>query len=261
MASAPPPQDAAGGTGRVAVVTGGARGIGATLSTALAEDGNSVVIADLHEAGEKLAGSLSQSGHRAEFVRTDVSAEPAVNDLVSHCARRYGRVDFLVNNAGRYRDLGAKRPFDQITSEEWDQVFAVNAKGVWLMTKAVYPLMRARGFGRIVNIASATVHRGTPYFAHYVASKGAVIAMTRSIASEAGQAGITVNAVAPGLVDDEATRVLNDPGYTEAAATRRAIARPMEPADLVGAIRFLCSDASGFMTGQTLIVDGGSMFV
>jgi NAD(P)-dependent dehydrogenase (short-subunit alcohol dehydrogenase family) len=247
--------------GRVVVVTGGARGIGERLSTAFAEELNTVVIADLHEAGAELAGRLRQGGLRAEFVRADVTDESSVEGLVEHCAQRYGRIDALVNNAGLYRDLGSKRPFDEITGQEWDQVFAVNAKGVWLMTKAVYPVMRARGFGRIVNIASATVHRGTPYFVHYVASKGAVIAMTRSIAGEIGQEGITVNAIAPGLVDDEATRLINEPGYTETAAARRAIARSMVPDDLVGAVRFLCSDSSAFITGQTLIVDGGTVFI
>jgi NAD(P)-dependent dehydrogenase (short-subunit alcohol dehydrogenase family) len=246
---------------RVVVVTGGARGIGEVLSTALAEDGNTVVIADLHEAGEGLAERLRHRGHRAEFVRTDVTDESSANRLAEHCAQSYGRIDALVNNAGLYRDLGTKRAFTEITGKEWDQTFAVNAKGVWLMIKAVHPLMQAAGSGRIVNISSATVHRGTPFFAHYVASKGAVIALTRAIANEVGADGITVNAIAPGLVDNEATRLVNGPGYTEAAAARRAIARSMAPGDLVGAIRFLCSDAGAFITGQTLIVDGGSTFI
>jgi NAD(P)-dependent dehydrogenase (short-subunit alcohol dehydrogenase family) len=249
-----------GSAERVAIVTGGSRGIGATVSTAFAEDGTTVVIADVHEAGASLAQELQERGHRAEFVRTDVTSETAVEQLAAHCARRHGRIDFLVNNAGRYRDLGPKRHFTEITFEEWDQVFAVNARGVWLATRAVYPLMRARGFGRVVNIASAVVHLGIPYFAHYVASKGAVIAMTRAIAGEVGTNGITVNAVAPGLVDNEASHATNDAGYLATATQRRAIARPMESADLVGTVRFLCSDASAFITGQTIVVDGGSAF-
>lgn len=254
----PPP--APDGSPRVAIVTGGARGIGARLSTAFAEDGTTVVIADVHEDGEALATLLRDRGQHAEFVRTDVTGERSAGELAEHCARRYGRIDVLVNNAGRYRELDTKRPFTEISVEEWDQVFAVNARGVWLMTRAVYPLMRERGTGRVVNIASAVVHLGVPYFVHYVASKGAVMAMTRAIAREVGAHGITVNAVAPGFVDNEASRAINDPEYAAAAVHRRAIARSMEADDLVGTVRFLCSDASAFITGQTIVVDGGTAF-
>jgi NAD(P)-dependent dehydrogenase (short-subunit alcohol dehydrogenase family) len=147
-----------------------------------------------------------------------------------------------------------------IPVNEWDRVMAVNTRGVWLGMRAVHPAMKEQGHGRVVNIASATVHMGVPYFAHYTASKGAVIALTRSVAREVGADGITVNAIAPGLVETEATRALNDDDYLAVAAGRRAVPRRMEPDDLCPAISFLCSRSSGFITGQTLIVDGGAAF-
>ena len=261
MTSQPEPTAAATrGSGRVVIVTGGGRGIGAALSTSFAVDGATVVIADVHNDGAALAQRLRERDLDAEFVPTDVTSEAAVSELAAHCARRHGRIDVLVNNAGRYRELGPKRPFTEITTAEWDQVFAVNTRGPWLVTRAVHPLMRGERSGRIVNIASAVVHLGIPYFTHYVASKGAVIAMTRALARELGPDGITVNAVAPGFVDNEASQATNDAGYADAAVQRRAITRPMGSDDLVGTVRFLCSEASAFITGQTIVVDGGTTF-
>ena len=139
-------------------------------------------------------------------------------------------------------------------------MMAVNTRGVWLGIRAVHPVMAAQGRGRVVNIASSTVHAGVPWFAHYTASKGAVIALTRSIAREVGADGITVNAVAPGLVETEASQALNDADYLAASAGRRAIPRPMGPGDLAAVVSFLCSEGSRFLTGQTVIVDGGVSF-
>jgi NAD(P)-dependent dehydrogenase (short-subunit alcohol dehydrogenase family) len=240
--------------GTVVVVTGGARGIGAGLSRYLATQGAAVVTADVVDP----AGDAD--GLDVTHVRADVSDESSWRQLVATVLDRHGRIDALVNNAAIYQGLGGKRPFTDITVEEWDQVMAVNTRGVWLGMRAVHPVMQAQGRGRVVNIASSTVHMGVPYFAHYTASKGAVIALTRSVAREVGRDGITVNAVAPGLVETDATRALNDPDYLAASAGRRAVPRPMEPGDLAPVVSFLCSNGSGFITGQTLIVDGGVTF-
>ena len=245
--------------GSVVVVTGGARGIGATLCRHLARRGAAVVVADVVD-GMPLVDELTVEGLDAIAVATDVSDEHAWSRLVEATLARHGRVDALVNNAAIYADLGAKTAFTDIAVADWDRVLAVNTRGVWLGMRAVHPAMKRQGHGRVVNIASSTVHMGVPYFAHYTASKGAVIALTRSVAREVGADGITVNAIAPGLVETEATRSLNDPDYLALAAGRRAVPRSMVPDDLCPAVAFLCSRHSGFITGQTLIVDGGTAF-
>ena len=241
--------------GTVVVVTGGARGIGAGLSRYLAAQGAAVVTADVVDPAEDGA-----DGGDVTHLRADVSDESSWQQLVAEVLERHGRIDALVNNAAVYQGLGTKRPFTDITVEEWDRVLAVNTRGVWLGMRAVHPVMKAQGRGRVVNIASSTVHMGVPWFAHYTASKGAVIALTRSVAREVGADGITVNAVAPGLVETDATRALNDADYLAASAGRRAVPRAMEPGDLAPVVSFLCSEGSGFVTGQTLIVDGGVAF-
>ena len=241
--------------GTVVVVTGGARGIGAGLSRYLAAQGAAVVTADVVDPAEDGA-----DGGDVTHLRADVSDESSWQQLVAEVLERHGRIDALINNAAVYQGLGTKRPFTDITVEEWDRVLAVNTRGVWLGMRAVHPVMKAQGRGRVVNIASSTVHMGVPWFAHYTASKGAVIALTRSVAREVGADGITVNAVAPGLVETDATRALNDADYLAASAGRRAVPRAMEPGDLAPVVSFLCSEGSGFVTGQTLIVDGGVAF-
>jgi NAD(P)-dependent dehydrogenase (short-subunit alcohol dehydrogenase family) len=240
--------------GRTVVVTGGARGIGERYVRAFAGRGAHVVIADrLRDEGEALAAELG-----CAFVETDVADEASVAAMARAAAEHSGAIDVLVNNAAVYAELGGKLPFDEIPVQEWDRVMAVNVRGPWLCTRAVFPFMRERG-GSIVNIASVTAHIGTAGFAHYVASKAAVMGLTRSLAREVGKHGITVNAVAPGLVANDATRALNDDMYLEQAARVRAVPRDMDPDDLVGAVLFLASADSAFVSGQTMVVDGGGV--
>lgn len=237
--------------GRVVVVTGGATGIGAAVASDLVDAGASVVVADLAEPDADASA--------ARFHRVDVTDDAMLSSMVEATVAEFGGIDALVNCAAVYKALGRKTALEHITTSEWDNVLTVNVRGTWQSIKAAVPALEARG-GHIVNISSTTARGGSPGFAHYVASKAAVEGLTRAAARELGPRGITVNAIAPGLVDDEATNLLNDRGYLDQAAGRRAISRQMHPCDLVGAVRFLCSDASAFVTGQVVIVDGGVVF-
>ncbi len=252
--------------GRVAIVTGGATGIGATCCHALARCGARVVAADVRASeGAALCDDLTSGGVEALFVETDVASENSATEMAHRALERYGTVDVLVNNAAVYRDLERKVPFDEITTEQWDVVMAVNVRGAWNCVKAVFPAMRERHYGKVVNVSSSSVQLGVAGFAHYVASKAALIGLTHALARELGPWGVCVNAVAPGVVSNDASRVLNrDDGattrsYLEAAARGRALVREMLPDDLTGTIAFLASPASDFITGQTLVVDGGAI--
>jgi NAD(P)-dependent dehydrogenase (short-subunit alcohol dehydrogenase family) len=237
-------------SGRVVVVTGGATGIGAEISADFVALGAHVVVADL-------AGP-AHGAAEAEYQPVDVSSDADLSALVSNTVSQHGRIDALVNCAAVYKTLGAKTPMEDLRNDDWDRVLRVNVRGTWQAIKAVLPAMQHGG--HIVNVSSTTARSGSPGFAHYVASKAAVEGLTRAAARELGPRGITVNAIAPGLVDDDATRALNDPAYIDAATSRRAIPRPMYPADLVRAVRFLSGDGARFITGQVLIVDGGGVF-
>ncbi|MCA1730067.1 MAG: 3-oxoacyl-ACP reductase FabG [Actinobacteria bacterium] len=248
-------------SGKSVIVTGGAKGIGAVYAKAFAAEGANVVVADVLEPeGEALVEEVNgQNGSKALFVPADVTDDQSMSQMARQTADAFGRIDILVNNAAIYFDLGVKKPFDEISLGEWDKVMAVNVRGVWQCTKAVSPYMKQQGYGKIVNISSVVAHVGAAGFAHYVASKSAVIGLTRALARELGTHNVTVNAVAPGLVTNEATRQINVEDYIEQAAKTRSVQRAMSPEDLLGAVLFLSSPDSDFISGQTYIVDGGAV--
>jgi NAD(P)-dependent dehydrogenase (short-subunit alcohol dehydrogenase family) len=255
------PAAPAGLADSVVMITGGASGIGAVLALDLLRRGARVVVADVAAPAAATAAALAGFGDRVLIQPTDVADPESAEAAAAAALATFGRIDALINNAAIYQALGSKQSFTDISTRDWDRVMAVNTRGTWLMLRAVYPAMRERGYGRVVNVASATVHGGVPFFAHYTASKGAVIALTRSIAREVGQFGVVVNAVAPGLVDNESSATINEAGYLAQLATRRAVPRSMQPTDLAGVIAFLCSPEAAFVTGQTIVVDGGTVFV
>lgn len=245
--------------GRVAIVTGAAQGIGARYAQALAAEGAAVVCADVIDAAA-VASSIARAGGRAIAVRTDVTSAESTRQMAAAALEAYGRIDVLVNNAGLFANLALK-PFEQIDSAEWDKVMAVNVRGPFECTKAVVPAMRQQQYGKVINIASGTVFKGAPMLLHYVSSKGAVVAMTRSLARELGDAGIRVNTLAPGLTASENT--LANPSWQGAVGANniasRAIKREVTPEDLCGTLLYLASADSDFVTGQVVVVDGGSV--
>jgi len=241
---------------KVAVVTGGARHIGAAYCRKLAEEGAAVVISDILD-GEPVAAEIRSKGGQALALKVDVSNEADTVRMAAEAVKAFGRVDILVNNAAIFINI-QRHPFYEISAEEWDRVSAVNIKGPFLCAKAVFPQMKEQKSGKIINISSSTAYWGTPNFLHYVASKAALIGMTRSLAREVGEYGICVNAIAPGLVEHEGQ---NAPKMlTELQLKARSIKRFETPEDLFGTVIFLASPDSDFMTGQTIVVDGGSVF-
>ncbi|MEA2993509.1 MAG: hypothetical protein QOD40_2429 [Alphaproteobacteria bacterium] len=244
--------------GRVVIITGGAVGIGRIYSEQLSAAGMRVVIADIAaDAGEKLAAKLREQGGEALSVATDISNERATQNLAAAVIERFGRIDALINNASLMSSL-PRRSWLEIPAEEWDRVMAVDLRGLFLCCRAVAPQMKNQGKGKIVNITSTRVFEGTPNRLHYTTAKAGVIGFTRALAREVGADNIGVNVVAPGLTLSETQIATSQSGYLASGYDQqRAFARAQYPEDLVGTVMFLLSDASDFMTGQTLVVDGG----
>lgn len=244
----------------VVVVTGAAHGIGAAYARRLVDDGAAVVVVDLDgEGAEQLASELRGTGGRALGFRADVSSEDDLTALADAASAEFGTVTGLVNNAAVFSVVPMSRvPFDQISLDEWDLMMRVNVRGTWQVCKAVIPAMRRAGYGKIVNISSGTALKGSASRIHYVTSKAAILGFTKVLAHEVGGDGIRVNCVAPGSTLSEESPDEATIAYRHTQVGGRAIQRVMLPQDVVGAVRFLLGPESDFVTGQTLVVDGGS---
>ena len=247
-------------TERVIVVTGGGRGIGRAYCQALAAAGARVVIADIAgDEAEQCAHDIGANGGQAIAAVTDIADPEQTRAMAEAAIGAFGRIDALINNASLMSTL-ERRPWHRIPVDEWDRVMAVNLRGMFLSCLAVYPHMKSQGKGKIVNISSARFWLGTPNRLHYSTSKAGVIGFTRSLAREVGDDNIAVNAITPGFTESDTQMAGTSPDYLAAKADmigRRAFKRPQVPEDLIGAVMFLVSDASGFITGQTINVDGG----
>ncbi len=245
--------------GRTVIVTGGGKGIGKVYAQEFAKAGARVVAADIDEAAAKaVAEALCAEGLAALGLGTDISSEQSTRAMAQATLDRFGTIDVLINNASLMSVL-PRRSWLEIPVEEWDRVMAVNLRGMFLSCRAVFPAMKAQKRGKIVNISSSRFFEGTPNRLHYTTSKSGVVGFTRALAREVGEFGITVNALAPGVTQSETQVASSSGNYLAARVAGRAIERVEVPEDLVGAVMFLSSPASDFMTGQTLLVDGGKM--
>ena len=249
--------------GAVAVVTGAAHGVGVAYAERLADEGAAVVVADLDGAGaEKVAATIGERGGRAIGVQVDISKDDQVEAMARRTVTEFGRVTVLVNNAAMFSVVPMSRAgFDSIEPAEWDRMMQVNIKGSWLCSRAVVPVMRARGYGKIINVSSSTAIRGSSSRIHYVTAKAAILGFTKSLARELGPSGITVNCIAPGGTLSEENPDDATIARRTGAVADRAIARVQLPADLVGTLAYLASPDSDFVTGQTIVVDGGSVML
>jgi NAD(P)-dependent dehydrogenase (short-subunit alcohol dehydrogenase family) len=243
--------------GRVAIVTGAAQGIGAAYAKRFAEEGAKVCVSDILDC-TNVVNTITQSGGEAIGVECDVSDETQVEAMVAKAVERWDKIDIMVPNAAIFATL-ERGSFLDIDVDDWDQLMAVNVRGVYLCLKAVVPVMKKAGYGKIINISSSTVQAGVPMMLHYVSSKGAVDAMTRALAREVGDDGIRVNSVAPGFTMSERIEAQRDDlqFYVEMSRKGRAIKRDELPEDIIGAMVFLASADSDFITGQTIVIDGG----
>ena len=242
--------------GKVAVVTGAAQGIGNAIARGLAAEGARIVVADLsraEQAAREFEGGIG--------LTVDVADEAEVERMAQEVVERCGSIDILVNNAGLYASL-QMRPFTEIPVEEWRRVMDVNVLSMFLTTRAVVPRMLEQGGGRIVNISSGTPFRGVPFLLHYVTSKGAIVALTRALAKELGRHDVLVNCVAPGFTMSDGVREHPEviEALREASVSARTLQRDQEPEDVVGAVVFLCGPGATFVTGQTIVIDGGQYF-
>ncbi len=244
--------------GRVAIVTGGGRHLGRAYSLALAREGAAVVVADILDASP-VVGEIESSGGRALTVNLDVTDRDSTEAMARQAVNRFGRIDVLVNNAGYFKQT-KKGPWFDIELDEWDRAFDVNVRGLWLCCRAVFPAMRGQRYGKIINIGSNTVWKGSPGgFLHYISSKSSIIGLTRALAREVGEYNICVNLLAPDYIPDEEQMRL----YPEAdrfVVSQRVFKRTETPEDMLGALVFLAGPGSDFVTGQALLVNGGVWF-
>jgi NAD(P)-dependent dehydrogenase (short-subunit alcohol dehydrogenase family) len=245
---------------KVAIVTGGAQGIGRAYALRLAEEGAKVVIADILD-GSGVMQEIKKKGGEALPLFIDVTDEKDTQEMAQKTVEQFGRIDILINNAAFFSSI-VKKPFYRISAEEWDAVMRVNLKGPFLCSKAVYPQMKKQQKGKIINISSGTFFKGLPLFLHYVTSKGGIVGFTRALAREVGEDGICVNTIVPGYTETEILKEKpQDPEeFIKATVAGRCFKRVETPEDLTGTIAFLASDESDFITGQAIVVDGGSAF-
>jgi 3-oxoacyl-[acyl-carrier protein] reductase len=241
---------------KVAIVTGGGRGLGRIFCLAMAEEGAKIVSADILEKdSQQTAQEIKNKGGSAVSLKVDVTSEKDTSAMAEEAVKAFGRIDILVNNAALYYGIG-RRPFYEISSEEWDKLMAVNLKGPFLCSKAVFPQMKVQKKGKIINLSSETAFTGSKGFIHYVTSKGGIISFSRVLAAELGSFGICVNTIAPGFTDTEASRTVTD-DISKYNVSLTPLGRLQQPQDLIGALLFLAGDESDFFTGQALVVDGG----
>ena len=242
--------------GKVVIVTGAARGLGKAFSLRLAQEGAKITAADILDVADTVAEIEAQGG-MALGLKVDISREEDTLRMAEETVTRFGSIDVLINNAAMFSSIVMK-PFYEIDAQEWDRLMEVNVKGAWLCAKAVFPQMKKQGKGNIISISSGTIFSGRPGFLHYLASKAAIVGLTRGLATELGDYGIRANAVAPGYILTEAGRIVMPEERQIRSSQHRCLKRVEQPEDLVGAIVFLASDESDFVTGQTLLVDGGA---
>jgi NAD(P)-dependent dehydrogenase (short-subunit alcohol dehydrogenase family) len=243
---------------KVAIITGGARGIGRAYALGFAREGAAVAVADAGDASGVVT-EIEAAGGRALAVPVDVTDEASTAGMAEAVLERFGTIDILVNNAGHFR-YARRGPFTDIPVEEWDLAFDVNVRGTWLCAKAVFPTMRDKGSGKIVNISSMTAWKGNRNFLHYVASKAAIVGLTRALALEVGEHNINVNTLVPEYIPHDLEYAVDLPGIDEKIVAQRVFKRTQVPEDMVGAAIFLSSAASDFITGQSLLVNGGTQF-
>ncbi len=247
---------------KVVIITGAARGLGQEYARQFARRGANVVACDLRDCADTLA-VIEEEGAQGLAMKTDVTSADSVRDLAGAAVEQFGGIDVLVNNAALYGSL-TFAPFDKLDESEWDATMDVNVKGIWQCCKAVVPAMKERGGGSVINVSSLAATYGMPNGLHYTASKAAVIGLTRGLAREVGRFDIRVNAVAPNVVNTDATgEVFGDKRdkIVEVTLSQQAIRKPLETEDIVGAVLFLASDLSRMTTGQTLMVDGGTVML
>ena len=243
-------------SGKAAVVTGAAKGLGRAFCLGLAREGARILAVtrkDLENL-EQTVQMVRSLGGEAEGFQADVAVEADTLAMAREALQKFGQIDILINNAAIYDGI-KRQPFTEIDLKEWDLVLNVNVKGAFLAARAVFPFMKERGYGKIVNLASEVFFTGSHGFAHYVTSKGGIIGLTRALAVELGPHNICINCIAPGFTDTEASRGLADVAKYDVSKT--PLKRLEKPEDLVGAAVFLASPESDFITGQTLLIDGG----